>query len=242
MFTRYKLEKKLLEFLRYWFLKNDATTWFCAPVESCAAIDDQLRQRFGLLLDKLRANGGETAKEIVSWNSCYLLACIIAMDQLPRNFHRDFDGSAYKMDPFVVELLKYGLVRWHKEMYKTSAPTYAQYATVINKMTQLVARQYIKPPAHVRETEAWMAAFLLMPFQHSTNPQDQELGLGLLESLEHTAALNVDAVRVFAEAIRHQKGHQLTLKNFGHFPKRVAVLDQTTNEKMYIAQTPNLPY
>lgn len=80
--------------------------------------------------------------------------------------------------------------------------------------------------------------FVLLPYQHTTDPNAQQKGISLLR----------DALKRFPKhpllrnAMRHQKGHLSVLKRFGRFPKRLDPSEQTPAERKYVKASPNVPY
>ena len=72
--------------------------------------------------------------------------------------------------------------------------------------------------------------FILMPYQHSENINDQQLGVNILENLVKNET-NPCEKNILKKTLFHQKKHYEVIKKFGRFPKRNIILDRESTEE-----------
>ena len=72
--------------------------------------------------------------------------------------------------------------------------------------------------------------FILMPYQHSENIDDQKLGVNILENLVKNET-NLCEKNILKKALFHQNKHYEVIKKFGRFPKRNINLERESTEE-----------
>ena len=85
--------------------------------------------------------------------------------------------------------------------------------------------------------------FVLMPYQHIEKLEYQIKGCEILANLVKNEK-NPKEKNILKTALFHQKGHYVTLKRFGRFPKRNHILNRlsTKDEMDYINNSEDTPY
>lgn len=96
---------------------------------------------------------------------------------------------------------------------------------------------------HLDKFNAIEKTFVLMPYQHSENIEDQLLGIKILENLIANEN-NLEEKNILKRALYHNNGHLKILKKFNRFPKRNIYLNRESTEEEidYIDETSDLPY
>lgn len=101
--------REIQEVLDYWFLPRPTTEaeveakkqfWFGS---STAAVDQEIRDRFGALVERARAGGLDAWKETPRGT----LALLILLDQFTRNMYRG-SPDAFTHDPVALEIAREG--------------------------------------------------------------------------------------------------------------------------------------
>ena len=72
--------------------------------------------------------------------------------------------------------------------------------------------------------------FILMPYQHSEEIEDQKFGLSVLENLVKNEE-DLCEKNILKKALFHQRKHYEVIKKFGRFPKRNMYLERDSTEE-----------
>ena len=85
--------------------------------------------------------------------------------------------------------------------------------------------------------------FVLMPYQHSENIEEQLKGVEMLKE-QIDKEQDMSQKNILKTALHHQKGHLNVLKKFNRFPKRNYILGRlsTEDEIDYMDRSENVPY
>ena len=83
---------------------------------------------------------------------------------------------------------------------------------------------------HLNNFTAAEKMFVLMPYQHSENLEDQKFGKKMLENLIKNEK-NINEKNILNKALYHQKRHLEVIKKFGRFPKRNEFLGRESTEE-----------
>ena len=96
---------------------------------------------------------------------------------------------------------------------------------------------------YLDQASAQEKMFILMPYQHSEDIEDQQFGLGVLEKLIQTET-DLCEKNILKKALFHQRKHYELIKKFGRFPKRNMYLlrDSTEEEIDYIDENTKYNY
>ena len=96
---------------------------------------------------------------------------------------------------------------------------------------------------HLNKFTAAEKMFVLMPYQHSENLDDQYFGVKMLTNLIKNEK-NISERNILKKALYHQKRHLNVIKNFGRFPKRNVYLkrESTEDEIDYIDENQQYDY
>ena len=103
--------------------------------------------------------------------------------------------------------------QFSRNMYRRSAHAFAGDAKALEAARLALARGY--PASFDRD----MRLFFYMPFQHSENVADQELGCTLFSAFDD------------AELMKHATEHREVVARFGRFPHRNEVLGRICSEE-----------
>ena len=96
---------------------------------------------------------------------------------------------------------------------------------------------------HLDKFSAEEKMFVLMPYQHTTNLECQEIGIKILKKLIKDEK-NSKEKNILKKALFHQIGHYRVIKKFNRFPKRNLILERipTPEEVDYMDASENVPY
>jgi uncharacterized protein (DUF924 family) len=103
-------EKEIRSVLKFWFHECTPENWF----EKNDAFDDQLKERFGKLIDKAKAGQLDAWAESPSG----LLALILLLDQMTRNIFRD-TPHAFSGDEMALAFSLKGVDSGYLDLYET---------------------------------------------------------------------------------------------------------------------------
>ncbi len=96
---------------------------------------------------------------------------------------------------------------------------------------------------HLEKMSAQEKIFVLLPFQHSENLNDQIFGLRLLKNLIKLEK-DVKEKNILKKLLFHQEKHYKVIEKFGRFPKRNIYLNRESTEEEidYIDENPEYDY
>jgi uncharacterized protein (DUF924 family) len=96
---------------------------------------------------------------------------------------------------------------------------------------------------HLDKFNAMEKMFVLMPYQHSEEFDDQKLGVKILTELVNKEK-NIEEKNILKKALFHQKNHLNVIKKFKRFPKRNDDLgrESTEEEIDYMDENTKYPY
>ena len=96
---------------------------------------------------------------------------------------------------------------------------------------------------HLEKFNAMEKMFVLMPYQHSENLEEQKFGVKILKELI-SKEQNAEEKNILKKALFHQKNHLNVIKRFGRFPKRNDDLgrESTEEEIDYMDENTKYPY
>lgn len=83
---------------------------------------------------------------------------------------------------------------------------------------------------HLNKFSAVEKMFVLMPYQHSENLDDQNFGVKILTNLISNEK-NIFEKNILKKALYHQKRHLKVIEKFGRFPKRNIYLGRESTEE-----------
>ena len=112
--------------------------------------------------------------------------------------------------------------QFSRHIYRGTGKAY-ENDTKILLFTEMGLDLYLDQASAIEKT------FILMPYQHSENINDQKLGVNILENLVKNET-NLCEKNILKKTLFHQKKHYDVIKNFGRFPKRNLILERESTE------------
>jgi uncharacterized protein (DUF924 family) len=83
---------------------------------------------------------------------------------------------------------------------------------------------------HIDKLTAIEKCFVLMPYQHSENINNQQFGIRILENLIKNED-NLEEKNILKRSLYHHEAHLKVIKKFDRFPKRNIYLDRESTEE-----------
>ena len=123
------------------------------------------------------------------------------------------------------------LDQFSRHIYRGSADAYKNDCIAVE-----IVKKFL--PFYLHQLSPKEALFVLLPFQHSINKNDQKIGIVYLQYLINKFPKS----KILKQALVHQRGHLRVLEKFGRFPKRLSKSKLNQKEIEYIKKTPELPY
>ena len=177
-----------------YLLNSTLNFWFCEESEplwfcSTPEFDQKIRSQFLSLYERAASGGCD------SWSETPLgaVALCVLLDQFPRNMFRG-NARAFATDALVLAIARSALDRGFDEALLDALPC----------------------TSRLRAWTAPMAKFLVLPFEHSENPADQDV------------AVHKFTEQGNGEQLRFGLLHRDVILRFGRFPGRNRALGRVS--------------